>query len=131
MSTHLLPGDPDWGWEFVCEDFVFARLTEMRDAAQELPADARQAELDRVRSLWRIAGWHSTYVDDQGRSHARCFTCEPGHGFPCTTMRNLAGLWRSHPEYRKGWTDEGAFLSDVFEHGGFRRAYLAKTPQHP
>ncbi|WP_143220889.1 hypothetical protein [Actinomadura sp. CNU-125] len=127
MGNYLREGDPDWGWEFRCEDFIFARLDEDRASADKLDSAARQAERDRIGSLRRIAGWHSTYVDQEGRSHARCFTCEPSHGFPCTTLRNLAGLWRAHPDYIPGWTDEGTFLADVFELGGFRRAFLAKA----
>ncbi|MGP4027130.1 hypothetical protein [Actinomadura sp. 3N407] len=125
MGNYLREGDPDWGWEFRCEDFIFARLDAARAAAETLDGDARQAEHGRISSLRRIAAWHSTYVDREGHSHARCFTCEPGHGFPCTTMRNLAGLWRSHPDYVPEWTDEGCFLADVIELGGFRRAFLA------
>lgn len=127
MGNYLRKGDPDWGWEFRCEDFVFARLDEARAAAETLDGDARQAELDRAESLRRIAGWHSAYVDSEGRSHARCFTCDPVNGFPCTTMRNLANIWRRHPDYVAGWADEGDFLADVIELGGFRRAFFAKA----
>lgn len=129
MGEHLREGDPNWGWEFHCEDFVFARLDEMQAAAEDLDGAARQAMLDQVESLRRIAAWHSTYVDDAGHSHARCFSCEPSHGFPCTTMRNLANIWRRHPDYVAGWADEGSFLADVIESQGFRRAYLAKAAQ--
>jgi hypothetical protein len=125
-ADYLQEGDPDWGWEFRCEDFVFARLDQERVAAEALTGDARQAALDRVESLRRIAAWHSTYVDREGRSAARCFTCEPGHGFPCATMRDLAAIWRTHPDYLPGWAGTGdSFLADVIREGGFRRAYLA------
>lgn len=124
-GDYLLEGDPDWGWEFAAEDFVFARLDEDKREAEKLDGDAHAAALGKVESLRRIAAWHSCYVDAEGRSHARCFTCDPVHGFPCTTMRNLASLWRPHPGFRSGWLDDGDFLSGVIAAGGFRNEYLA------
>jgi hypothetical protein len=127
MTDYLHEGDPDWGWEFRCEDFVFARLNELRDSAEELAGPARQAVLNRADGLRRIAGWHSTYVDDEGRSRARCFTCDASFGFPCVTMRALATMWRTHEGFLPGWGHEGdAFIADAIEMGGFRNAYLAK-----
>lgn len=119
MPDHLLPGDPNWGWEFGCEDFVFARLDEATKTGSLPPSG--------VASLRTIAAWHSTYVDGEGRSWGRCFTCAPSHGLPCTTMRALASIWRDHGDYRPGWADTGTFLADVIGAGGFRREYLDKT----
>lgn len=116
---YLAPGDPDWGWEFRCEDFVFARIDEETSSADGLPDTALDA-------LRRIAAWHSTYVDRDGRSAARCFTCEPSYGFPCTTMRSLASIWHRHSDYLPGWAETGDYLDDVIQEGGFRRAYLAR-----
>lgn len=112
---YLSPDDPDWGWEFRCEDFVFARIDEYAREGAALAEELR-----------RIAAWHSCYVDNGGHSWARCFTCAPSHGFPCTTMRSLASIWREHPDYRPGWAETGEFLADVIALGGFRRAYLAR-----
>jgi hypothetical protein len=123
-ANYLHKGDPDWGWEFRAEDFVLARLDQERAAADELTGADLEAVHNRVASLKRIVAWHSTYVDRDGRSHARCFTCEPSHGFPCTTMRNLASIWRDHPDFVSAWLDEGTFLADVFAAGTFRNAFL-------
>lgn len=123
---YLSRDDPEWGWEFWCEDFVFARLDEEHADVELLPGGARQPARNRIESLRRIAAWHSTYVDDKGLSWARCFTCDGSHGFPCTTMRGLAAIWRDHTDFRPGWADNGDFLADVIAAGGFRRAYLSR-----
>lgn len=130
-GSHLTRGHPEWGWEFHCEDFVFARLDEEHAEAEALAGADRQAALNRVSSLRRAAAWHSAYVDGEGLSWARCYTCEPSHGFPCTTMRNLASVWQAHPDFRPGWADNGDFLADVITHGGFRRAFEAKRGGGP
>ncbi len=126
-GTHLRPGGPDWGWEFACERFVFARLDEERAAAT---TDARRGQVDALRMM---AAWHSCYVNEDGESWARCFTCEAANGFPCTTLCCLAMLWKTHPDFRTFWDQYGpdrnsGFLADVIEHGGFGNAWLAKNP---
>lgn len=128
-SDGYLPEDhPMWGWEFIAEDFVFARLDEELAAADKLTGPNREAALARAASLRLIAAWHSCYVGDNGRSWGRCFTCPPSNGFPCTTMRALASMWPAHRDYRQGWADESTFLAAEIAAGGFRAAYLAKAP---
>ncbi|MFD8384320.1 hypothetical protein ACFV2X_38360 [Streptomyces sp. NPDC059679] len=99
------PDDPNWRWEFRCEDFVYARLAEAQVAAEALPpGPARDAELNRVDSLYLIASQHNIWVDSRGRSAGRCITCKPSDGgVPCLTMTGLARLWRTHPDYQPGW----------------------------
>ncbi|MEV5915760.1 hypothetical protein AB0M00_43620 [Streptomyces chartreusis] len=100
------PDDPHWRWEFRCEDFVYARLADAQTAAEQLPAgDARDAELNRIDSLYLIADQHNIWIDARGRSHAACVTCTATAGVPCTTMCGLARLWRNHPDYQPGWND--------------------------
>jgi hypothetical protein len=98
------PDDPAYLWEFRAEDFVHARLDEDKAAAEARPeGDEREAELDRILTLRLIAGEHSIYVDGDGRNHARCYTCEPAYGLPCSTMCRLTRLWRHHPDYVADW----------------------------
>jgi hypothetical protein len=100
------PDDPNWRWEFRCEDFVYARLAEAQTTAEQLPAgEARDAELNRVDSLYLIANEHNIWIDARGQSHAVCVTCTGAAGVPCTTMRGLARLWRTHPDYLPGWNE--------------------------
>ena len=99
------PDDPNWRWEFLCEDFVYARLAEAQTAAETMPPGPAQAqELNRIDSLYLIASQHNIWVDFRGRSAGRCITCKPSDGgVPCLTMTGLARLWRHHPDYRPGW----------------------------
>lgn len=134
-EDYLAPGDPDHGWEFRAEDFVYARLAEELAAAQAMPAGpARDAAVIRVESLRLAVTLHAAYVDHDGRSWARCYTCEPHNGFPCSTMRFFTRMWRGHPDYRPGWNDtldggDGpswwqAEMARVAERGGFRNDFL-------
>ncbi|MFF7476633.1 hypothetical protein [Streptomyces sp. NPDC008092] len=100
------PDDPAWRWEFRCEDFVYARLADAQQAAERLePGPARDAELNRIDTLYLIANQHNIWVDGRGRSSAVCVTCPGAAGTPCTTMRNLARLWRTHPRYVPAWNE--------------------------
>lgn len=101
------PDDPNWRWEFRVEDFVYARLTEAQQAAETMPpGPARDAELHRIDSLYLIASQHNIWVDARGRSAASCITCTPAAGgVPCYTIRGLARLWNTHPDYRPGWNE--------------------------
>jgi hypothetical protein len=97
----LKPGDPDWGWEFHLEDFVIARLADERGAAERLadPGE-RAAALVRNDALRLLAALHTIYVEQEdwgGKNWARCYSCEVGHGVPCSTLCNLAMLWAGHP----------------------------------
>lgn len=99
------PDDPDWRWEFRCEDFVYARLAEQQTAAEALPpGPTRDQALTNVDTIYLIASQHNIWIDMRGRSAGRCITCAPGDGgVPCYTMRGLARLWSHHPDYRPGW----------------------------
>ncbi|MDX2658281.1 hypothetical protein PV382_18020 [Streptomyces scabiei] len=100
------PDDPNWRWEFRCEDFVYARLAERQTAAERIPPDpVQEAELNRIDSLYLIANEHNIWIDARGQSHAQCVTCTGAAGVPCTTMRGLARLWRTHPDYQPGWNE--------------------------
>jgi hypothetical protein len=101
------PDDPNYRWEFRCEDFVYARLAEAQQRAEQLPpGKAREAELNRVDSLYLIASQHNIGVSLRGQSSGRCITCRPSDGgVPCLTMTGLARLWRQHPDYIPGWND--------------------------
>ncbi|MFF1444157.1 hypothetical protein [Streptomyces sp. NPDC058295] len=102
------PDDPNWRWEFRCEDFVYARLAEADKTADEtlLPGPAQNAELNRIDSLYLIASQHNIWVDFRGRSAGRCITCKPSDGgVPCLTMTGLARIWRTHPDYVPGWNE--------------------------
>jgi hypothetical protein len=110
------PDDPYWGWEFRCEDFVYARLAEQQTTAEQLPAGAdRDQALLHVDTLYLIATDHNIWVDARGQSAGRCITCRPSDsGVPCHTMRGLARLWRTHPDYITDWNAhiEGPHRSD-------------------
>jgi hypothetical protein len=99
------PDDPHWRWEFRCEDFVYARLADAQTTAEHLPPGPdRDAELNRVDSLYLIASQHNIWVDMRGCSAGRCITCSPADGgVPCLTMTGLARLWRQHPAYVPEW----------------------------
>ena len=100
------PDDPNWRWEFRCEDFVYARLAEDDRRADQvmLPGPAQDQELNRIDSLYLIANEHNIWVDNRGRSAGRCRICKPSEGgVPCLTMTGLARLWRHHPDYQPGW----------------------------
>lgn len=99
------PDDPNWRWEFHCEDFVYARLAEDHDSANQMPpGPERDQALGQIDSLYLIASEHNIYVDARGQSAGRCITCSPaGGGVPCLTITGLARLWRDHPDYRPGW----------------------------
>jgi hypothetical protein len=100
------PDDPAWRWEFRCEDFVYARLAERQQAAEQTPpGPARDDELNQIDSLYLIANEHNIWIDARGRSHAQCVTCTGAAGVPCITMRGLARLWRTHPDYQPGWNE--------------------------
>ena len=100
------PDDPAYRWEFRCEDFVYARLAEAQTTAETMPAGPdRDAELNRIDSLYLIANDHNIWIDARGRSSAACLTCTATGGVPCTTMRGLARLWRTHPDYQPAWND--------------------------
>jgi hypothetical protein len=131
-----MPRDPDFLWEFRCEDFVHARLDNDKTAAEQLPdPEAREDALDRVYSLRLLAGEHSMYVDIDGQSAGRCITCPASHGVPCTTMCRLARMWRRHPGYVPGWnrsvddlrhrTHVTESFIRVAELGGYRKEWLA------
>lgn len=113
------PDDPAWRWEFRCEDFVYARLDEAQTDAEALPpGQTREAELNRVDSLYLIANEHNIWIDARGRSHAACVTCTATAGVPCTTMRGLARLFRDHPNYQPGWNetiDNPRYRGNVYE----------------
>lgn len=101
------PDDPNWRWEFRCEDFVYARLAEAQQAAEQMPPGPdRDTELNRIDSLYLIASQHNISVSLRGQSAGRCITCKPSDGgVPCLTMTGLARLWRHNPDYRPGWND--------------------------
>ncbi|MFK8851291.1 hypothetical protein [Streptomyces sp. Ac-502] len=140
MSGYLHSGDPDFGWEFRAEDFAYARLAEELAEAERLPAGPeRDAAVDRVVSLRLVVTMHATYVDAQGRSWARCFTCHGAEGFPCSTLRFILRMWRDHADYRPGWNETldgpsgpSSWSRDmlrVAERGGFRNDFLAEQAQ--
>lgn len=133
-------GDPDWLWEFRAEDFVHARLREDLAAAEALPAGpGRDTAMDRVVSLRLAAVEHSPYMDKDGQSWGRCITCPGSCGFPCSTMRYLTRMWRSHPDYQPGWNDTLDGPNGPSDHqrgqlrlaelGGYRHEYLANHPE--
>lgn len=137
---YLAPDDADFGWEFLAEDFVYARLADELAAAEALPAGLeREQATDRVISLRLAVTQHAAYVRSDGRSTAQCFTCHGVNGFPCSTMRYFTRMWRHHPDYRPGWNDtldSPAGPSDwtqdmlrVAERGGFRNDFLAGAAQ--
>jgi hypothetical protein len=114
------PDDPAWRWEFRVEDFVYARLAEAQTAAEAMPpGEAREAELNRIDSLYLIANQHNIWIDARGRSSASCITCTPAAGgVPCYTIRGLARLWRTHPLYVPGWNehiDDPRYRGNTYE----------------
>ncbi|KIF66259.1 hypothetical protein HY68_36750 [Streptomyces sp. AcH 505] len=140
MSAYLTSDDPDFGWEFHAEDFVYARLTEELADAEALPAGpSREEAMNRVLSLRLAVSLHATHVGRNGMNWVRCYTCHGSSGFPCSTMRFFTRMWRHHPDYRQGWNetvDGPAGPSDwtrdmirVAELGGFRNDFLAGAAQ--
>lgn len=138
--VYLASDDPDFGWEFKAEDFVYARLREDMDAAMTLPEGPnRDQAVVRVESLRLAVVQHSCYVTNDGYSRARCFTCDAACGFPCSTMLYFTRMWRHHPDYAPGWNkelDRESGPSDwqqdmlrVAKLGGFRNDFLAKQAQ--
>lgn len=134
------PDDPNWLWEFRAEDFVHARLREDLATAEALPAGVeRDTAVDRVISLRLAVVQHSPYVNSDGESWARCFTCDPACGFPCSTMRYFTRMWRHHPDYLPGWNDSldgedgpSSWQQDqlrIAELGGYRHEFLANHPE--
>lgn len=101
------PDDPAWRWEFRCEDFVYARLADAQTTAEHLPPGPdRDAELNRIDSLYLIAADHNIWIDSRGQSAGRCITCTiSGSGVPCQTIRGLARLYRTHPDYVPAWNE--------------------------
>ncbi|MEU5490277.1 hypothetical protein AB0G98_21380 [Streptomyces sp. NPDC020196] len=138
-AGYLTKADPDFGWEFKAEDFVFARLAEELSAAHRTEEPARQQAVDRVKSLRLAVSLHATYVDSDGKSWARCYTCHGSNGFPCSTMRFFTRMWRHHPDYRPGWNETvdgpdgptwwSRDMLRIAERGGFRNDFLAKQAQ--
>lgn len=143
--------DPNWGWEFRAEDFVYARLNEDQAAADQLPTGPdRDAVLQRVAALRQVLAEHSIYVvadtpaaresyesmrrlgmqsTQPGTSAGRCITCEATSGVPCATVIALARMWRSHPDYP--YPDEdparAARPEDVVAAGTYRRLRWPET----
>ncbi|MFG2563334.1 hypothetical protein [Streptomyces sp. NPDC048496] len=139
-ARYLTATAPYFGWEFLAKDFVYARLLEDMAAAEKLPAGpARDQAVDRVLFLRMAVTQHAAYVDHEGRSRTRCFTCHGSNGFPCSTMRYFTHMWRHHPGYRTGWNEtwdrpEGPsdWTQDMLrigERGGFRNDFLAGRAQ--
>ena len=119
------PDDPVYRWEFRCEDFVYARLAEAQQAAETMPpGDVREAELSRIDSLYLIANEHNIWIDARGLSSAVCVTCGGSAGTPCTTMRGLARLWSTHPDYRPGWNEH---IDDPRYQGSTYEDYKRRT----
>lgn len=143
--------DPNWGWEFVVEDFVYARLTEEQAAADRMPAGPeREGSLARVAALRELLAEHSIYVTppdtpEQARLRAveesyglrtmaagvsagRCYTCSPTSGVPCVTVTALARIWIGHPDFPASWRDHGNRSNgDVVAAGTFRRLHWPET----
>ncbi|MFE9461625.1 hypothetical protein [Streptomyces californicus] len=138
-AGYLTETDPDFGWEFRAEDFVYARLAEELSAADRIEEPARQQEVDRIESLRLAVSLHATYVDPDGKSRACCYTCSGSNGFPCSTMRFFTRMWRHHPDYRPGWNETvdgpdgptwwSRDMMRVAERGGFRNDFLAGQAQ--
>jgi len=119
--------DPNWGWEFHTEDFVFARLEEDAEAAQELPDSVRSHALAINAGMRGILAEHSIYVRDD-QSAGRCYTCSPIHGVPCTTLLALARIWRSHPDAPQWLAQDGNHPDpDVVRAGTWRRLTWPQT----
>jgi rubrerythrin len=119
------PEDPNWRWEFRCEDFVYARLADDQTGADTMPpGSAREAELNRIDSLYLIADQHNIWIDARGRSHAVCVTCGGAAGVPCTTMCGLARLWRTHPDYVPAWNQS---IDNPRYRGNVHASYAKRT----
>lgn len=135
--------DPNWGWEFVAEDFVYARLTEDQAAAQQLhPGPARDAAFAQNTALRELLAEHSIYVTapdrdpalervsgiPAGTSTGRCYTCEPSSGAPCVTVAALARIWIHHPDFPEAYRTHGNRGNrDVVAAGTFRRLHWPHT----
>ncbi|MFD4764050.1 hypothetical protein ACFWOJ_36065 [Streptomyces sp. NPDC058439] len=140
ILAYLTPGAPDFGWEFLAEDFVNARLAEELTAAEARPAGPEQDQaVDRIVSPRLAVTQHATYVDRDGKGRARCFTRHGSNGFPCSTMRYFTRMWRHHPDYRPGWngtldcpTGPSDWTQDMLRvagRGGFHNGFLAGQAQ--
>ncbi|WP_331746129.1 hypothetical protein OG936_40065 (plasmid) [Streptomyces sp. NBC_00846] len=140
ILAYLAPDDPGFGWEFLAEDFVNARLAEELTAAKARPTGPEQNQaVGRIVSLRLAVTQHATYVDRDGKNWARCFTCHGSNGFPCSTMRCFTRMWRHHPDYRPGWngtldcpTGSSDWTQDMLRiaaRGGFHNDFLAGQAQ--
>ncbi|MFC9620092.1 hypothetical protein ACFTXM_08870 [Streptomyces sp. NPDC056930] len=140
ILAYLAPDDPGFGWEFLAEDFVYARLAEELTAAEARLAGPEQDQaVDRIVSPSVAVTQHATYIGRNGKSWARCFTCHGSNGLPCSAMRYFTRMWRHHPDYRPGWngtldcpTGPSDWTQDmlrVAEQGGFRNDFLAEQAQ--
>lgn len=134
MTVDRLPtDDPNWGWEFRYEDFVYARICEEAKVASELPqGPARHAATVRLDGLRTLLSEHSIYVDTSGHNYGRCFTCAPVHGIPCTTVIALAQLWPGHCDspVPANWApkgEPGSFWEKIFAAGTHRRKFEARA----
>jgi len=125
--------DPRWGWEFTVENFVFARLDDDRAAADTLTDQAdREHAHARIAALRHLAALHSIYVGADGENWCRCFSCEPGSGVPCATIRLLAQQWSQHPDLPDAATGPViSSLDDVAAAGGFAAHYQQQKHAAP
>lgn len=143
--------DPNWGWEFMVEDFVYARLTEDQVTASRLPEGPdRKAAVARVAALREVLAEHSIYVtppdtpeharsrevEEQyglrtmpgGASAGRCYTCDAACGVPCVTVTALARVWVDHPDFPAAHRDHrNRGNADVVAAGTFRRLHWPET----
>lgn len=143
--------DPNWGWEFRVEDFVYARLCDDQNAAEHLPASAdREAALNRVAALREALAEHSIYVTPPdtpeqaesrafreslgihtqaaGTSAGRCYTCPSISGVPCATVMALARIWIGHPDFPHDYQrNRSRGDRQVVEAGTFRRLHWPHT----
>ncbi|GGM27822.1 hypothetical protein GCM10011608_10770 [Micromonospora sonchi] len=143
--------DPSWGWEFVVEDFVYARLAEEDATASRLPDGTdRDAAVARVAALRELLAEHSIYVtppdsperassrevEEQyglrsmagGVSAGRCYTCEAVCGVPCVTVTALARIWVGHPDFPAAHRDHrNRSNAEVVAAGTFRRLHWPET----
>lgn len=120
------PDDPNWRWEFRCEDFVYARLADMQAIGEALPpGPAREQILADIDTMYLIAADHNIWVDSRGQSAGRCITCTiAGSGVPCQTMRGLARLWPKHPNYLPAWNQN---IDDPAHRGSTYEEYKQRT----
>ncbi len=143
--------DPNWGWEFRVEDFVYARLNEDQEVAYRLPEGPdRHAAIARVAALRELLAEHSIYVTPPdtparaelraaegcygihtmpgGTSAGRCYTCEATSGVPCVTVTALARIWVDHPDFPASHRDHhNRGNADVVAAGTFRRLHWPET----